>query len=390
MFKLEKRIIDYLKKNYILVFIIIISILALLVRITPIKFQSDDYIYFLSPWFKDLLAKGGLAGLGSYIGNYNAPYMTIMALLTYLPINSLFTIKAVSIIFDFVLAISASHLVTLLVKNNKKIYSLITYTLVLFLPQIILNSAMWGQCDSIYASFSIIALIFLLKEKYWQSFVFLGISFAFKLQFIFILPVFIIIYACKNKFSILNFLIIPAVNFIMCLPAIIMGKPIIDLLKVYFNQTSISTALVRNYPNIYNFLNGDIVAFKYIGIIMTIVIFALMLFYFIYKKVNWNKDKIITLSLLVLVIISYILPGMHERYLYVGEVLSIVYYLVYRKNLPLVIIINLNAIITYSMYLTYYTTNHMPVLSIAYGIIVIYFARDALKYIVDSKELKNE
>ena len=390
MFKVEKRIIDYLKKNYILVFMIIISILALLVRIVPIKFQSDDYIYFLSPWFKDLLSKGGLAGLGSYIGNYNAPYMTIMALLTYLPINSLFTIKAISIIFDFVLAISASHLVTLLVKNNKKIYSLITYSLVLFLPQVILNSAMWGQCDSIYASFSIIALIFLLKEKYWQSFVFLGISFAFKLQFIFILPVFIIIYVCKNKFSILHFLIIPLVNIIMCLPAIIMGKPIIELLKVYFNQTSISTALVRNYPNIYNFFNGDIVAFKYIGIIMTIVIFVLMLFYFIYKKVNWNKDKIITLSLLVLVIISYTLPGMHERYLYVGEVLSIVYYLVYRKNLPLVIIINLNAIITYSMYLTYYTTNLMPVLSIVYGIIVIYFARDALKYIVDSKELKNE
>ena len=389
MFNLEKKIIDTLKKNYILVFIVMITIMALLVRIVPIKFQSDDYTYFLSPWFNDLLTKGGLTGLGTYIGNYNAPYMTIMALLTHIPMYSLFSIKIVSIIFDFVLAISVGHLVTLLVKRNKKIYGVVAYAMVLFLPQVILNSAMWGQCDSIYASFSIIALIFLLKEKYWQSFVFLGIAFAFKLQFIFILPVFIILYICKNKFSILNFLIIPLVNFIMCLPAIIMGKPILDLLKVYFNQTSISTALVRNYPNIYNLLAGDIQIFKYIGIIIVIFVLAMMLFYFIYKKVNWNKDKIIVLTLMVLVIISYILPGFHERYLYVGEILSIVYYLVYRKNLPLVIMVNLNAILTYSIYLTGYQTNIMPLLSIVYGGVVIYFVINTINYICN-KEVKDE
>ena len=389
MFNLEKKIIDILKKNYILVFIVMITIMALLVRIVPIKFQSDDYTYFLSPWFNDLLTKGGLTGLGTYIGNYNAPYMTIMALLTYLPINSLFSIKIVSIIFDFVLAISASHLVTMLVKKNKKIYGAIAYAMVLFLPQVILNSAMWGQCDSIYASFSIIALILLLKEKYWQSFVFLGISFAFKLQFIFILPVFIIMYVCKNKFSILHFLIIPAVNVVMCLPAIIMGKPILDILKVYFNQTSISTALVRNYPNIYNLFANDMVTIKYGGIIITIAVFAMMLFYFIYKKVNWNKDKIIVLTLMVLVIISYILPGFHERYLYVGEILSIVYYLVYRKNLPLVIMVNLNAILTYSIYLTGYQTNIMPLLSIVYGGVIIYFVINTINYICN-KEVKDE
>ena len=390
MFRLEKKIIDMLKKNYTLLFTIIITIIALAVRVVPIKFQSGDYIYFLSPWFNDLLAKGGLTGLATYIGNYNAPYMTIMALLTYIPINSLFTIKAVSIIFDFVLAISASHLVTMIVKKNQKIYSIITYTIVLFMPQVILNSAMWGQCDSIYASFSIIALIMLLKDKYWQSFVFLGLAFAFKLQFIFILPVFIIIYVCKNKFSILHFLIIPAVNIIMCLPAIIMGKPILDILKVYLNQTSISTALVRNYPNIYNLLANDMYAFKYIGLIITIVVFAIMLFYFIYKKVKWDKDKILTLSLLVFVIISYIMPGIHERYIYIGEVLSIVYYLAYRKNLPLVIILNLNAILTYSIYLTGYETNLIPLLSIVYGVIVVYFVINTLNDICNSKEVKYE
>ena len=389
MFKLEKRIVDFIKKNYILVFVIAITMLALFVRLVPIKFQSEDYNLFLSPWFNDLLAKGGLAGLATYIGNYNAPYMTIMALLTYIPVNSLYTIKVVSIIFDFVLAVSAGYLATIIAKKNKKIYGLIAYTIVLFMPQVIMNSAMWGQCDSIYASFSIIALILLLKEKYWQSFVFLGIAFSFKLQFIFILPVFIIIYVCKSKFSILNFLIIPLVNFILCLPAIIIGKPILELLSVYFNQTSSSTYLVANYPNIYMLFN-DVPQFKFIGIIITLVILASLLFYFIYKKVKWNNDKIIVLSLLILVIVTYTLPSMHERYLYIGEVLSIVYYLIYRKNLPIVLMVNLNAIITYSVYLTGFKTSILPALSIIYGIVIIYFSSNSLKYICDNKEVIDE
>lgn len=390
MLKLEKKAIDMFKKNSILVFAFIITIFAVLIRLVPLEFQSNDYIGFLSPWFNYLKAKGGFAGLGSYIGNYNAPYMTIMALLTYIPISSLYTIKAVSIIFDFVLAISVSYLITSIVSKNKKAYALLAYALVLFMPQVVTNSAMWGQCDSIYASFTVIALILLLKEKYWQSFIFLGIAFAFKLQFIFILPVFIIMYACKNKFSILNFLIIPIVDFILCLPAIIVGKPISDLVSVYFGQASADPALVRNYPNIYYILENDIQSFKLIGIIITIIILALLLFYFIYKKVKWDNKKIMTLTLLILVIVTYTLPGMHERYLYVGEVLSIVYYLAYRKNLPVVIMVNLNAIVTYSVYLTGFVTDVLPLMAMIYGVTIIYFTARALKDICGDEEVDYE
>lgn len=390
MFRVEKKIIDWFKKNYLILFVIVMTIFAVLIRVVPLKFQSNDYIGFLNPWFEDLKAKGGFPGLATYIGNYNAPYMTIMAFLTYLPVASLYTIKAVSIFFDFVLAVSAAYLVSMLVKKNKKVFATVAYTLVLFMPQVVLNSSMWAQCDSIYGSFTIIALILLLKEKYWQSFVFLGIAFSFKLQFVFILPVFIIMYICKNKFSILNFLIIPIVNFIMCLPAIIIGKPISELLKVYFGQASSDPALVRNYPNIYYILSNDIQDFKLIGIIITIIILGLLLFYFIYKNVKWNNDKIFVLTLMVFVVVTYTLPGMHERYMYVGEVLSIMYYLMYKKNLPIVLMVNFNALVTYSVYLTGFVTDMLPLISIVYGVVIVYFVVDTLKNISDSKEVKYE
>ena len=183
---LERKFIEVCKEHYLTLFVVT-SLLALLVRICLLRFQSYDYLHFLSRWFEYLKENGGFKGLGSYIGDYNAPYMTIMAALTYIPVNSLYTIKAVSVFFDFVLALSASYLVAVHVDKDKKVYALISYALVLFMPQVIANSAAWGQCDSIYVALIIWALFFLYTDKSIFCFILLGISFAFKLQTVFIL-----------------------------------------------------------------------------------------------------------------------------------------------------------------------------------------------------------
>ena len=209
MFKFEEKVINFCKKNYIILFVILITFLAFFVRFKMLDFASYDYNNFLKPWFDDLKSNGGLKGLATYKGDYNAPYMTILALLTYLPINSLYSIKFVSIVFDFLLAISSGLLVKELVKQNKKIYFVLTYAILLFVPSVLLNGAYWCQCDSIYTTFIVLSLLFLVKEKYIPSFIMLGLSLSFKLQFIFILPLYLILYVMKKKFSILNFLIIP-------------------------------------------------------------------------------------------------------------------------------------------------------------------------------------
>ena len=220
----------YLKKHYILFLFILVTIIAVVIRICMLSFESSDYTLFLHPWFTYLSNNGGIHALCTYIGNYNAPYMTILALLTYLPIKDLISIKIVSIIFDFVLAMASSRLAMKLVNKKKELYGLITYTAVLFMPQVLMNSALWGQCDAIYASFVILSLLFLIDNKFLRSFICLGMAFAFKLQFIFILPLYVIYYFTTKKYSIWYFFIIPLVDIIMCLPAIIMGKPFKEVL----------------------------------------------------------------------------------------------------------------------------------------------------------------
>ena len=200
--KVDDVIINFIKKHYIEISIIVITLISLIIRLCFIEFVSDDYKNCLSGWIEQIKQVGGISAIGKEIGDYNTPYFLIIILLTYLPIKPMVAIKLVSILFDYILAMVVVTIVYEFIKEkkNKELVLLITYLIMVLLPTLILNSAAWGQCDSIYTTFVMLSLLFVLKNKYTKSFIFLGIAFAFKLQTIFILPVFIILYLCNRKF----------------------------------------------------------------------------------------------------------------------------------------------------------------------------------------------
>ena len=387
MFKEEKKIIDLFSKNYLVFGYIFITIMALLVRFLTFHFESHDYVAFLAPWFDYLKNNGGILALANYPGNYNAPYMTIMALLTYIPVKSLYSIKFVSVIFDFGLALSSACLVKYLISKNKNISFFITYAVILFLPEVLMNSGIWGQCDSGYTMFIVLALLYLLKERYIISFIHLGIAFSLKLQFIFILPLFIVIYIVKKRYSILHFLIIPLVNFILCLPAIIIGKPIGELILIYFGQVNeYKQYMSLNFLNLYSLVDNSGKILYYVGIILTVIVCFLMLLYIIVKKVKFNDQKILNLGLWFVVMVTYLLPCMHERYLYMGGILAVIYYIVYKKNYLLTVSIIMCTILTYFHYLfgLYLTTGYKAIFSVGYLIVIAYYTKDLL-YMLNQK-----
>ena len=284
--KLEKKLLSWIEKNIDILMVISIILIALVVRYFLLSYESKDYLNFLQPWFYEMKDAGGLSGLANYPGDYNVPYMVIMALLTYLKVNPLISIKLVSIFFDFLLAfIIGKFVYDIRDDKNKSLSAILAFGITLFLPTVLLNGAFWGQCDVIYTTFLVLAFYFLYKENMLLSFISLGISFAFKLQFIFVLPVYIILYFRKKSFSVFYFLIIPLVDIILCLPAIIAGKPLLECLLVYFNQLSSYSKLNLNFPNLYSLITGDAYYLSKLGIFFLIVILAFLLFYIIKKKI---------------------------------------------------------------------------------------------------------
>jgi len=317
------------KKRLIITFLIVITLVALFARYKMYGFVSWDYEYCIEEWIKKITELGGFASLKYEVGNYNIIYMLFLVLVSYIPIKHIIVVKTFSVIFDIIIAIFGALIVGLLLEKNKNkgLYQALVYTLLLFIPSMLLNSALWGQCDSIYTAFTLISIYYLLKEKYIKAFIFAGIAFAFKLQFIFILPLYLLIYFKKKDFSILNFLIIPLVNLITCLPAIIAGRNIGDCLMIYFKQTGAqNTSLTNNFPNIYKFIDMFFGANQgTVSILITIVVIGIIFLYIIYKDDKLSNKNIINYGLLFVIVMTQLLPYMHERYAFTAEILLCIY-----------------------------------------------------------------
>lgn len=356
MTKLERKFFDFVQK-YILIFLFgAVTITGIIIHLCGIDFQSDDYQSFLYPWWLQI-KNGGVQGLATQVGNYNIPYQIITCIFTLLPIGPLYSYKLLSIIFDFVLACSAALLVRDFCNNKSVVKSVIAYSLVFCSMTVVLNSAFWAQCDSIYVSFILLAIYFLRKEKNIASFVMLGIAFAFKLQFIFILPVFLYYYVSTRKVSILHFLIIPAVDFIMCLPAVILGRNMLDIFTIYADQTDYGKLIQMNCPNIYAFMcsgsdMNNYYLLKTLSIVLTITVLGIGLALVIYKKVDLKStENFLIASIWTVFTCIMFLSSMHERYSYLLDILLIIYTVVTTKRVWLTVACNLVSLRGYCYYL---------------------------------------
>ena len=385
--KYSNKIWEFIEENKISIFLFIITTLALLLRFSLFEYSSGDYEIFLEPWFDELKNFGGLYALCRNIGNYNAPYMTILALLTYIPVSSLVSIKLVSLIFDCVCAYTASRIALIIFKDSKhkEKIKLLVYSAVLFLPTVFLNSSCWGQADSIYTAFVLISLLFLIKQKYLRSFIFLGMAFAFKLQFIFILPLYILIYISERKFNIFHFFIPFIVNIVMCIPSIIFGNTFERCFGIYINQIgTYNQYATLNLPNVYSIFfdstsstlietNGMV---STAGLFLTVFVFIILAFLVYYKKVKFDTRAIIEFGLWSILISTFLLPHMHDRYMYMADILAIIYLLYNNKKYYIPIAIEVISLRGYVHLLFSAYGLNMQILGIVYLVLMVIYSKD--------------
>lgn len=314
------------RKWDLILFFLGISAAALYLRYLNIPFESADYTYFLSHWYRDIKEAGGFRAIGRVVGNYTPPYMYLMALMTYLPMTDLAAIKLFSTLFDTVLAVSVGLTVRKVSKSDTR--ALMAYTATLFLPSVFLNSSVWGQCDSIYVSFLILSLYYLLAEKSIPSMVCFGLAFSFKLQAVFFLPV-VILAALKGKLKLWSPAFAVFTYLVSGLPAVIAGMSVSDAYGVYFLQAGQYTQLSMNAPNLYQWfpqLNADIgnpaLAASLVCFAFGAVGCAMLPLY--KQKLNTGNDLLwITVAVFFAALMPFVLPHMHERYWYLSDILAL-------------------------------------------------------------------
>ena len=301
-----------------------LTALALVLRASLLYFKSDDYLTFLAPWTQFFRDNGGFAALRYSLGNYNPPYMYFLALFSYFDISELHLIKLLSVLFDVLLAWACMKLLGLYTGSRAKLLGV--FFAVLYLPTVVINGAYWAQCDSIYAFFGIYALYLGLRGRGCASMVSLAACFAFKLQAVFIIPVFFILLLAK-KIRWRELLVFPAAYIVFMLPALIAGRPFIETMTLYFSQAgTVGDAMNYNAPSLTSM-------FQWSGntegpsMLLIAAAFALVLAAYIaaaVKRRELDDTVILGFALLLSMGIPYLLPHMHDRYFFIPGVLAIV------------------------------------------------------------------
>lgn len=355
MSKLEIKVAEFLEKNVFLLMVIAGTVLALVLRFAAYSYIGSDMEGYLLGWYAQIENLGGMRALNVQVGNYSVIYQTLIALMTYIPVNAVWQYKSLSVLFDFILAIAVGRMVMEL--SGSKIKGYVAYLLVLFSPLTFMNSAVWGQCDAIYTSFIIMALCAFIKEKYPASFIFYGVACAFKLQAAFMLPFFLFAYVRKKKFSALNFVIIPVVMEVLCIPAMIMGRGIKAAFSVYYYQTFSCDKMFFNYPSFWTIVSdnienvADFVMYRQtmrtVAIVLTVAVLMLLMGYLLYKKVEVSGINVAYISFIFVFTCVMFLPGMHERYGFVYEILALLIAFFIPKTIPLLTVMYSLTAITY-------------------------------------------
>ena len=177
---------------------------------------------------------------------------------------------------------------------------------------------------------------------------------------------------------------IPLTMIVVSLPMVFWGRSLMELLKVYLEQTMTYTQIAMNYPSRFSLIRGaSYEVFRDYAILLTITALGLLLVYLSCQKIEMTEKNTVILLFLSAFTCVLLLPAMHERYGYAYEILAWILVFLVPKTLPLCIGLQLLSMQTYSSFLF---GTEINLTALGYANIAIYF----LYLFILLREMKQE
>ncbi len=363
---------------------IVLVFLALCLRLSLLDHPSGDYVSFLSVWTETMRSMSIREALSAPIGDYNMPYLYLILLISRLPFSDLYCIKLVSILADLAAALALAKLANLVTSKQNTL--LLVLAAALLCPTTWLNSAYWGQCDSIYGALALWGLLLGLQQKSYPALVFFSLSLAFKLQAIFLLPILIFLLV-TDRIPLKSLWVFPATFLAAMLPALLGGRSFSDTFSIYFSQTQAYPYLSLNAPSFWCLIDNQYFHDLYpAALLLSASLVLLVIYCFLRRSRRLDSDALIELSLIFSLMIPWLLPKMHERYFYLAEMLSILYAACYPRRAPVTVILTFGGFLIYSAYLF----GEVPILSmrliaVVYGVLLLYLLARLSRRLTEKK-----
>ncbi len=295
----------------------------ILARLALFPHAARDYNIYLSDWIAQLRQTEGLSGLALTVGDYNVPYLYLLLAIAKATRHDLYWIKAFSVLFDLLLAWFAARLTARWAKSPAA--PIAAFAVTLAVPTVLLNGAYWGQCDSVYAALILGCLLMALENKSRRAWLLLALAFSFKLQTVFFLPAFLLL-LMTGKIKWRHVWVFPVAFTGLLLPAVIAGRPILDTLSIYVNQTASYPDLVLNAPTLYRLFGdqSEFALFQAAALLLTGAATAGLLA-LLWQRRERLEDRWIDVAYVFALLLPFLLPRMHDRYFFLADALGAVY-----------------------------------------------------------------
>lgn len=333
MMKWEENLKEWFMKHAVLFGYLAVAALGVFLRYSYLPMLSSDLEFMNASWFEAVKAGGMGAVLAPELLYTYSPlhlYVWTIAAKLFGAFDTHMVLKAVSFGMEAVLLVACFVLICRLTKNSLRRF--LGFALLCINPILIWNVAGWGQTDAGFAGMCVLAVLLLADEKPEWGLAALGVALAWKLQAIFVLPLFMYAwFQGRKKFSILWFLLVPAIWVGSGIPMIAVGASPLFALEIYFGQTGMYTQITYNAPNLYAIM-GEAVGRKPMidgmvsrtGMAMVITLLGGLAVWMMHRRIELrDRDVIVLLGAWCTFVCMFFLPRMHERYAIVGELLLV-------------------------------------------------------------------
>ena len=399
-------------------FVGVFMAVTMLARIGMLDFVTADYVSFLAPWV-DMFREGGFATLGENVGDYNLLYQYALLLIANIPLHDLYLIKLLTVIFDYALALAMMQAAGYFASEKAKTP---VFLIVTALPTVLINGACWGQCDTVYVCFIVLSLYLVKTKRPALSAAMLALAFAFKLQTIFFFPI-VLLGLIHGEYKPKHALVFVAAYLVTMIPALLAGRPFMDALSVYANQSmgQYYDRLTYNAPNLYTFFpmlgfsnSQEYTWMRYIegvdkdalnpylteflmptlqnaALYACVLLTLLVVFYWLTHAKEVTPDMTLDLALFFAIFLPFVMPKIHERYFFLADMLSILYAARYRDRRFVPLLVVGASLMSYLPYLTRQRPVDERVLGLMMLAALVVVSRDLLRKMRRSRaELKAE
>jgi Gpi18-like mannosyltransferase len=358
-------VLKFFQKYYLQIIMIVATIVCLIARYQVVTHPTNDLVgYILNGWLKEIEEKG-FSYFYKVDADYSPLYLLMLGFISFLPNgelievsgysfykNNMIYIKSVYFIFTIILAFGIYLIIKHLTKN--KILSSIGYIIIIALPTVFINSAIWGNADVIYATFLIYAFYFVLKDKAGLGFFFWGLAFANKLQAVFLLP-FLVLLILNRKIKLHKILYGGLSFFLSVVPCYFAGASFTEPFAYIGKELNGYRKLTLGCPNMWQLMEfkGDVITNNcmWIGLLLIGVVFAILYIRHIDLNSSENRFKV---GILLIMTTIFFLPYMHERYFYLIDCLVVVYALIDKRKFYFIPLMQISSGIAYYHYLSGY------------------------------------